>query len=127
MPARSPEDSDRNRDALDALKLERLRGLLREILPRNEFYASKLARFPQARDIDSLDELAGWPFTFKEELVAAAADGLPGNLTLPRDRYVRFHQTSGTHGRPLPVFDTAADWEWWMDCWRSIQIGRAHV
>ncbi len=120
MPARSPADSDRNRDALDALKLERLRGLLREILPSNEFYASKLARFPRACDIESLDELAGWPFTFKEELVAAAADDLPGNLTWPRDRYVRFHQTSGTHGRPLPVFDTAADWQWWMECWRSI-------
>jgi phenylacetate-CoA ligase len=33
---------------------------------------------------------------------------------------VRFHQTSGTHGRPLPVFDTADDWAWWMDCWRVI-------
>ena len=120
MSARSPADPDHGRKALDALKLERLRGLLREILPRNEFYASKLARFPQAGGIESLDELAEWPFTFKEELVSAAAGGLPGNLTWPRDHYLRFHQTSGTHGRPLPVFDTAADWRWWMDCWREI-------
>jgi phenylacetate-CoA ligase len=120
MPARSQADPVNSRGALDALKLERLRSLLREILPRNTFYATKLARLSNPCDIASLAELTDWPFTFKEELVAAAADGLPGNLTWPRDRYVRFHQTSGTHGRPLPVFDTAADWEWWMDCWRAI-------
>jgi phenylacetate-CoA ligase len=120
MHDRSSADLNCGRGGLDALKLERFRGLLREILPHNDFYATKLARFPAARDIASFAELADWPFTFKEELVAAAADGLPGNLTWPRDRFVRFHQTSGTHGRPLPVFDTAADWEWWMDCWRAI-------
>jgi len=108
------------RDALATFKLERLRRLLQEILPRNSFYATKLAHVGVDR-LASLDELAAWPFTFKEELVAAAGQGgLPGNLTWPPARYVRFHQTSGTHGRPLPVFDTAEDWAWWMECWRSI-------
>jgi phenylacetate-CoA ligase len=107
------------REQLDALKLERLRGLVREILPHNRFYAAKLARV--AHELPSLDALEQWPFTFKEELVeAAAAAGIPGNLTWPADRYVRFHQTSGTHGRPMPVFDTADDWAWWMACWESI-------
>jgi phenylacetate-CoA ligase len=109
-----------SRSALDALKLERLRGLLRTILPHNRFYAEKLARVGDATAIASLDELAGWPFTSKEELVEAAAEGTPANLTWPVERYVRYHQTSGTHGRPLPVFDTAADWQWWMECWREI-------
>jgi phenylacetate-CoA ligase len=107
------------RSALDAWKLERLRGLLGAILPGNGFYAAKLARV-DPESLASLDELQEWPFTFKEELVAAATAGLPGNLTWPVDRYVRFHQTSGTHGRPLPVFDTAEDWAWWMECWRLI-------
>ena len=114
------EQSGGGRAAVDALKLARLRGLLRDILPHNHFYATKLARLPDPASIASLAALADWPFTFKEELVAAAADGVPGNLTWPRERYVRFHQSSGTHGRPLPVFDTAADWQWWMDCWRAI-------
>lgn len=115
------------RAALDALKLERLRGLLHEILPRNAFFAAKLARIGNPMGIRSLDALADWPFTFKDELVAAATSaaaacrpGQPANLTYAVDRYVRFHQTSGTHGRPLPVFDTAADWGWWMECWRMI-------
>jgi len=109
-----------SRDSLDALKLDGLRTLLRQILPGNAFYAAKLAHV----DVDavaSLDELGEWPFTYKEELVEAAGHaGLPGNLTWPLDRYVRFHRTSGTHGRPLPVLDTAADWEWWMECWRVV-------
>ena len=105
---------------LDAFKLARLRALLAEMLPGNAFYAAKLGRVDVA-GLASLDDLADWPFTFKEELVEAAGhEGLPGNLTWPLERYVRFHQTSGTHGRPLPVFDTAADWAWWMDCWRLI-------
>jgi len=107
------------RAQLDALKLERLRGLVQTILPHNRFYAAKLGRV--SHELPSLDALEQWPFTFKEELVeAAAAAGIPGNLTWPPDRYVRFHQTSGTHGRPLPVFDTADDWAWWMACWESI-------
>lgn len=122
--AASPADS---RSALDALKLDRLRGLLRAILPGNPLYATKLARMSEPAAIKSLDALAEWPFTFKDELVEAAGvaaaagqPARPGNLTYPVERYVRYHQTSGTHGRPLPVFDTAEDWQWWMDCWRVV-------
>jgi len=118
MDRTAPADAATDRAALDAHKLRRLRGLLEEILPHNRFYAAKLARV--RRDLASLDDLAAWPFTTKEELVAVAEDGLPGNLTWPADRYVRFHRTSGTHGRPLPVLDTAADWRWWMECWTEI-------
>ncbi|MFM8735935.1 MAG: phenylacetate--CoA ligase family protein [Pirellulales bacterium] len=115
------------RTAVEALKLERLRRLLREVLPHNAFYAAKLARVSEPAGIASLADLADWPFTFKDELVAAAADtGRPANLTWDPSRYVRFHHTSGTHGRPLPVFDTAADWQWWMDCWRVV-LDRAGV
>jgi len=111
-----------SRASLEAAKLARLRELLRTILPHNRFYAEKLGRvLPQPDDLATLADLAGLPFTFKEELVAAAAAaGRPANLTWPVDRYVRFHQTSGTHGRPLFVFDTADDWKWWMDCWRLV-------
>jgi phenylacetate-CoA ligase len=116
--ARRPTSDPRT--ALDDLKLDRLRSLLRAILPTNEFYAAKFGR-RASDDLRGLDDVADWPFTFKEELVeSAAATGLPANLTWPVDRYVRFHQTSGTHGRPLPVFDTADDWASWMDCWRLV-------
>jgi len=119
MPADTDSLVPTTRADLERLKLERLRSLLRTILPTNAFYAAKLARV--ATRIESLDELADWPFTFKEELVEAASTaGRPANLSHAVDRYVRYHQTSGTHGRPLPVFDTADDWDWWMECWRPI-------
>jgi phenylacetate-CoA ligase len=119
MPESECPAPPRSRADLDAFKLDRLRGLLRTILPHNHFYAGRLGR--SAADIASLADITDWPFTTKDQLVAAVSStGRPANLTWPVDRYVRFHQTSGTHGRPLPVFDTAADWEWWMECWRSI-------
>ncbi|MFM8378064.1 MAG: phenylacetate--CoA ligase family protein [Planctomycetia bacterium] len=118
MPTTASPAAPLSRAALDRLKLDRLRRLLAEILPANRFYAGKLARVNPAPA--SLADLEAWPFTFKEELVAESRGGRPANLTWPADRYVRFHHTSGTHGRPLPVFDTAADWAWWMDCWREI-------
>lgn len=111
--------------ALDDLKLERLRSCLAAVIPGNAFYARKFGGVLPA--LESLDDLAGWPTTTKEELVAGStATGLPANLTFPPERYVRCHRTSGTHGRPMPVFDTAADWEWWMECWREI-LARAGV
>jgi phenylacetate-CoA ligase len=114
-----------SRADLDRQKLARLRSCLAEVLPANRFYATKLGA---GRGLpESLAEFEAWPTTSKEELVAGAvATGLPANLTFPLDRYVRCHRTSGTHGRPLPVFDTAADWVWWMDCWRAI-LSRAVV
>jgi phenylacetate-CoA ligase len=69
----------------------------------------------------SLDELAELPFTFKDELLGSADPGhLAANLTFPLDRYTRFHQTSGTRGRPLVVLDTPDDWSWWIDCWQFV-------
>ena len=104
---------------LDRLKLERLNALLAEILPANRFYAEKCAGL--THPLTSLDDLQHWPLTTKEELVAAADEtGWPANLTYPLERYQRFHQTSGTRGNPMPVFDTTDDWAWWMDCWRAV-------
>ena len=38
-------------------------------------------------------------------------------------RYVAYHQTSGTTGRPLVVLDTAESWDWWLRCW--VEVYRA--
>lgn len=107
------------RAALADLQLAKLNDMLAAILPTNEFYARKLAgaSFPLA----SLDELSSLPLTAKGELALDESDRLgPANLTWTLDRYTRFHQTSGTHGRPLPVFDTDDDWQWWIKCWQYV-------
>ena len=108
-----------DRRELAAHQLARLNDLLARILPANEFYARKFAG--RSLPLQSLDELRELPLTTKEELVVdGTLHAAPANLTWPLDRYVRYHQTSGTHGRPLPVFDTAEDWQWWVDGWQYV-------
>jgi phenylacetate-CoA ligase len=104
------------RQALEAEKCRRLNALLAEVVPANQFYAEKFAECP--RQVDSLEAFAAFPLTTKTELIAP--NGQATNRTWPDSRYVRFHQTSGTRGQPLQVWDTAADWAWWLDCWRLI-------
>jgi phenylacetate-CoA ligase len=106
-----------DRDALERHQLARLNALLEQILPANRFYASALAGLELP--LRSLADLQRLPYTTKEQLVAGG-DGMAANRTWPVERYVRFHQTSGTHGRPLAVLDTADDWSWWIDCWQYV-------
>jgi len=102
-------------DKLTAHQLSRLNKLLSDILPHNRFYADKLA------NIQSLDELSNLPLTHKNELINSSNSGdLAANLTYPIERYVRFHRTSGTRGRPLVVLDTIEDWQWWIDTWQYV-------
>ena len=61
------------------------------------------------------------PVTNKEELAATdIGQFVPKNLTWPMERYVHYHQTSGTRGRPLSVLDTTEDWQWWIDNWQFV-------
>lgn len=115
-----------SRERLAAHQVARLNQLLRRLLPHNRFYAEKLAEHVDlsklsetAGPVRDLTELAHWPFTYKQELIAPRGLGT-ANLTFDRKAYTRFHQTSGTHGRPLPVLDTAEDWRWWMEVWQYV-------
>jgi phenylacetate-CoA ligase len=122
MALTTPQER-RRRESLElpqlrAWQLQRLNQLLETILPQNRFYAQKLG---QRRRLDAWDDLLQLPFTTKEELVAGqSAEGLAPNRTYPLEQYTRFHQTSGTRGRPLVVLDTAEDWPWWLECWQYV-------
>src|SRR6185369_12885374 len=94
--------------------------LLTEVVPHNRFYADKFARV-ECLPLQSFEQLEQLPFTFKDELATAAhGNEFAANLTYPLARYVRYHHTSGTRGRPMPVLDTLADWQWWIDCWQYV-------
>ncbi len=112
-----------DRRALEDVQRDRLGRLLREILPRNRFYASKFAEAglsPGA--VNRPEDLARLPFTTKAELVANQQAHPPYGdlLTYPLDRYCRMCQTSGTAGKPLRWLDTSASWGWMLDCWDTI-------
>jgi phenylacetate-CoA ligase len=102
-------------DSLASLPAERLRALLAEILPRNAFYAGKLGGMDPSNS-------RNLPFTTKAELLADQQAHPPygSDLTYPRERYCRLHQTSGTAGRPLRWLDTAESWRWMLDCWEAM-------
>jgi phenylacetate-CoA ligase len=110
------------RDALERLQLAKLNSLLADLLPTNRFYAEKFRGV--TLPLVSLADAAQLPCTTKDELVDAVRP--PANLTWPREQYVRYHETSGTRGRPLPVLDTVADWQWWIDCWQFV-LDAAHI
>ena len=108
-----------DRDALSQLQLAKLNSLLTEVVAHNAFYRRKLAGCPH--QLDSLAQLASLPYTHKQELQPQTpANPFATNRTYPVEQYVRCHQTSGTHGRPLVVLDTADDWQWWIEAWQYV-------
>ncbi|MCA9175294.1 MAG: phenylacetate--CoA ligase family protein [Planctomycetales bacterium] len=109
----SPEELTRH-------QLGRLNQLLEKVLPHNRFYAEKLGSLVGPEGVESLEQFAQLPFTFKDELVSNRRSNHAANLTYPLERYVRFHRTSGTQGRPMVVLDTAEDWQWWISTWQYV-------
>lgn len=111
---------------LSTWQFNRFNQMLAKILPSNRFYREKLGC--DELQLKTLEELGELPFTFKDELLGnERVQGLPAHLTYSPERYIRFHQTSGTRGRPLVVLDTAEDWGWWLQTWQYVldaaQIG----
>ena len=104
--------------------MERLQEGLRRVLPDNRFYRQKLLQESESTsiEIERLADLARLPFTMKRELVSDQEEHplFGTNLTYPLSEYVRFHQTSGTAGRPLKILDTQESWDWWAECWTSV-------
>jgi phenylacetate-CoA ligase len=115
-----------DREKLHGLQEQKLTELIDTIWGRNLFYTAKLkaAGFEPA-DRKLLDQLDRLPFTTKSELMAAQDEGgfLSTNCTFPEEAYTRIHQTSGTTGEPLRVYDTAASWDWWSRCWGFVLSG----
>ncbi len=105
-------------EKLAVWQLDRLNQMLSAILPSNRFYAKKLEG--QTLPLTTLSQLTTIPFTSKSELIGEGDDLLAANVTFSLDQYVHYHRTSGTHGHPLPIMDTASDWEWWVDTWQYV-------
>lgn len=105
---------------LETYQLHRLNQLLVFASQMNGFYREKLkdTRLP----LRSLRELERIPFTTKRELVEDQEEHPPfgRNHTYSVSGYIRYHQTSGTTGKPLKVLDTRESWEWWQNCWLEV-------
>lgn len=113
------------REKLEALQLAKLQTMLDEIYEKNSLYTKKLRDCGyRPGDFKSLSDLKHLPFTRKTEFTQAQEeDGFACNLTYPLSAYTRLHQTSGTTGKPLRVFDTVDSWDWWGRCWGHVFAG----
>jgi phenylacetate-CoA ligase len=109
------------RQAIEEHQLRRLRRMFQAILPGNEFYRRKFA-LEDFSQLDSLEQLQRLPFTTKSDFVEDQERHPPfgSDLTFPRERYIRIHQTSGTAGKPLYWLDTEESWDWWAECWKVV-------
>ncbi len=107
-----------DRATLEQWQLERLNRLIARVGATNRLYAHKLSGHPH--QLETIAELSELPFTTKDELLPPGGKSRPTNLTFDEHEYSRFHQTSGTRGRPMPVFDTPEDWQSWVSIWQYV-------
>ncbi len=109
--------------ALGQQQLAALNRLIVGIVPWNRFYLHKLGAADGLGGFASLEDFsARMPFTTKDELVRDQAAHPPygSTLTFPRATYTRFHQTSGTSGRPLVWLDDPESWQWVLENWKTV-------
>ncbi|MCH2283981.1 MAG: AMP-binding protein [SAR324 cluster bacterium] len=112
--------------AIEALQIEKFRSMFKKIYGHNRFYTEKFDSAGIDHEaIQNVNDMAQIPLTNKEELIKAQQDKPPfgSNATFPESAYSRFHQTSGTTGKPLRVLDTPESWEWWGRCWGFVLTG----
>lgn len=103
--------------------LQKLNDLIHAILPANRFYAEKLGALGTFSGLSDFTERV--PFTTKDELAANREQHPPYGTThtFPLSNYHRFHQTSGTRGKPLIWLDDPDNWTWILDNWEWVWRG----
>jgi phenylacetate-CoA ligase len=104
-------------------QLQKLNDLIHAILPANRFYAEKLGALEKFSSLSDFTECV--PFTTKDELAANREQHPPYGTThtFPLSNYHRFHQTSGTRGKPLIWLDDPDNWTWILDNWEWVWRG----
>ena len=112
--------------AIKELQIEKFRSMFKKIYGHNRFYTEKFDSAGIDHEaIQNVNDMAQIPLTNKEELIKAQQYNPPfgSNATFPESAYSRFHQTSGTTGKPLRVLDTPESWDWWGRCWGFVLTG----
>ena len=100
-----------SRDEIAALQLERLAGALRHAYEHVPHYRKAWdAAGVHPNDIQSLADLAAFPFTTKADLRANYPFGM---FAVPMEQVVRIHASSGTTGKPTVVGYTKQDIDNW--------------
>ena len=101
------------RDRLAALQFDRLKRTLAHAYGKVPAYRKKFdAAGVAPDDLRTLEDLARFPFTVKNDL----RDHYPfGMFAVPRQEVLRLHASSGTTGKPTVVGYTRGDLDMWSD------------
>lgn len=108
-------------ESLELKRLAQLNELVARVAETNTFWRSKLTEADALSGFSSLKHFQSrMPFTTKSELSADQETHPPFGTfyTYPFDSYTRYHQTSGTSGRPLIWLDDTESWQWVLDNWK---------
>jgi len=98
-------------DELRALQLQRLRWSVQHAYDNVAHYRESFhAAGVHPQDLRSLEDLAKFPFTVKDDLRANYPFGM---FAVPREQVVRVHASSGTTGKPTVVGYTQQDIDTW--------------
>ncbi|KIC38181.1 phenylacetate--CoA ligase [Ruegeria sp. ANG-R] len=100
-------------DEIRTLQLDRLKWSLRHAYDNVPMYRERCDQAGvHPDDLQSLSDLARFPFTYKNDL----RDNYPfGLFAVSRDQIVRVHASSGTTGKPTVVGYTQGDIDTWAD------------
>jgi len=124
----TPDQSDldaieiASRDEIAKVQTERMKWSLRHAYDNVVHYKNAFdAAGVHPDDFSSLDDLAKFPFTVKQDL----RDNYPFDLfAVPRDQVARIHASSGTTGKPTVVGYTKTDLKNWAKLMaRSLRAG----
>ena len=101
------------RPALEALQLKRLKAQVARVHATVPYYRKKMEDAGVTPDdIQTLADIRLLPFTTKEDLRKNSPFGL---FTVPMEKVVRIHASSGTTGKPTVVGYTKRDIEMWAE------------
>ena len=101
------------REALEALQLKRLKAQVARVHATVPYYRKKMEDAGVTPDdIQTLADIRLLPFTTKEDLRKNYPFGL---FTVPMEKVVRIHASSGTTGKPTVVGYTKRDIEMWAE------------
>jgi phenylacetate-CoA ligase len=100
-------------DELRSLQLSRLQSSLRHTYENSLVYRSKFDDHGvHPDDLKTLEDLARFPFTTKQDL----RDNYPfGLFAVPMEQIIRLHASSGTTGKPIVVGYTRNDIKTWSE------------
>lgn len=107
-----PDKELMSRSEIEALQLERLQQTVRHCM-NSPFYKQRFESIGLTPDdIKSLDDLRKIPFTTKQDL----RDTYPfGIASVPLEKCVRLHSSSGTTGNPTVILHTQRDLDEWAN------------